>query len=150
MKVRFAVGFDEAQLRSIRASIGRGGKATRKECQVFIDRAVRLALDKAPEAKPVRVKRAKPEPEVTREESTTEEHDRLRATRERIAKHYGTRERSWRMPRNCPSCGSVMEKQDGSIAEDVVTGYGKRERRIRPAVYWACTGCEHCEEVSRG
>lgn len=51
MKVNNAFMFDETQLRTVRAAIGRGGKATRKECRVFIDRAIRSALDAAPEPK---------------------------------------------------------------------------------------------------
>lgn len=51
MKVKFLFSFDEPQLRQIRAAIGRGGVATRKECVVFIDRAVRAAIDAAPTPK---------------------------------------------------------------------------------------------------
>lgn len=50
--------------------------------------------------------------------------------------------------RACPSCGGVMEKQTGTIEEPVMkTGSTDRiARRARPATYWACTACEHCEE----
>ena len=44
MKVRAAFMLTEIELRTIRAAHGRGGKATRKECVTFIDRAVRDAL----------------------------------------------------------------------------------------------------------
>jgi len=54
MKVRTVFTFEELQLRTIRAALGRGGKATRKECVTFIDRAVRAALDKAPNPKPAK------------------------------------------------------------------------------------------------
>lgn len=56
MKVRTGFTFDDEQLRSVRAAIGRGGKATRKECLTFIDRAVRTALDAAPTPRRARVK----------------------------------------------------------------------------------------------
>lgn len=90
MKVRFAFNFGETELRSIRASIGRGGKATRKECYIFVDRAIRTALDKAPEAKAprARVKREAPTPDGRTSESEAQEHDRLRAQRDRIARMY--------------------------------------------------------------
>ena len=54
MKVKTGFMFEEADLRRIRASVGRGGIATRSECRIFIDRAVREALKDAPEPKPAR------------------------------------------------------------------------------------------------
>lgn len=89
MKVRFAFNFNETELRSIRASIGRSGVATRKECHIFVDRALRTALDKAPQPKASRVTREKPMPDTRTVESDGEEHDRLRAQRDRIARSYG-------------------------------------------------------------
>jgi hypothetical protein len=51
----------------------------------------------------------------------------------------------------CPACGSAMQKvTDGAIGEWVLTPYGKKEWHVRPGVYHACSGCEHCEEVTRG
>lgn len=55
MKVRAAFTFTPDQLGRIRAAHGRGGKATRKECVTFIDRAVHAALSAAPEPKRRRV-----------------------------------------------------------------------------------------------
>lgn len=53
--------------------------------------------------------------------------------------------------KRCPSCGGVMTKEpDGVIEEPVMTGHGKIERRARPAAFFACGACEHCEEVTRG
>jgi hypothetical protein len=57
--VRFELS--EAQLRTIRASYGRGGVATRKESSLFINRAVTGALDTAPAPKPKRGVRVTPE-----------------------------------------------------------------------------------------
>lgn len=54
MKVRTAFTLSDDDLRSIRAAHGRGGKATRKECLTFIDRAVRDAIQAAPTPKPAR------------------------------------------------------------------------------------------------
>ena len=51
MKVRTAFTFTETELRTLRAALGRGGVATRKECLTFIDRAVRTAIDAAPTPK---------------------------------------------------------------------------------------------------
>ena len=50
----------------------------------------------------------------------------------------------------CPACGGSMAKHEGLIAEEVMrTGTGETSRAVRPAVYWACSDCEHCEEVGR-
>ena len=46
----------------------------------------------------------------------------------------------------CPLCGGSLEKHTGVIDEPVITGYGKLERRARPATFLACSSCEHCEE----
>lgn len=87
MKVKTAFQFDEQQLRTIRASIGRGGKATRAESRIFIDRAVRKALDDAPEPKRVsRVKREAPKPDPRASESEDQELARHRQQRDRIAR----------------------------------------------------------------
>lgn len=52
----------------------------------------------------------------------------------------------------CPLCGSPMEKvEDGVVSEPVLrTGSEGLVRVARPAVWFGCTGCEHCEEVGRG
>lgn len=65
MQIRTKFTLDETDLRTIRASIGRGGKASRKECVVFIDRAVRTAIEKAPAPK---AKRARPDAETLRQQ----------------------------------------------------------------------------------
>jgi hypothetical protein len=62
MRVRVVFEFNETQLRTIRASYKRGGKATRKESSIFINRAVTTALDAAPEPAPARRKVVKPPP----------------------------------------------------------------------------------------
>lgn len=92
MKVRYAVNFEEHDLRTIRAAIGRGGKATRKECAIFIDRAVRDAVKRAPEPKPARAKTPKTEKPMTRQltdETPEQERARLSAERDRIARQFG-------------------------------------------------------------
>lgn len=88
MKVRVAFSFDEVQLRTIRASIQRGGKATRKECVTFIDRAVRDALDKAPEPKRKPVKREKGDPSARPVVKVEDEQAATIAQRDRIAAIY--------------------------------------------------------------
>jgi hypothetical protein len=50
---------------------------------------------------------------------------------------------------DCPMCKTAMTKHVGVINEPVLTGWGRLVRRSRPAVFWACSTCEHCEEVSR-
>jgi hypothetical protein len=86
--VRFSFGEDA--LRTVRAAIGRGGKATRKECQVFIDRAVRKALEHAPEPKRQQPKRAKgPNPTLRAAVPVEREQDAAQAERDRIARIYG-------------------------------------------------------------
>lgn len=64
MKVRTAFTFEDRTLRTIRAALGRGGVATRKDCVTFIERAVAQALAGAPTPKPARTKR--PTPVVTK------------------------------------------------------------------------------------
>jgi ssDNA-binding Zn-finger/Zn-ribbon topoisomerase 1 len=52
--------------------------------------------------------------------------------------------------RVCPLCGGELVKHPGAINEQVFIGrLGRVERRTRPAVFWACSTCEHCEEVGR-
>jgi len=89
MKVIYKRGFDDLALRTVRAALGRGGRATRKECVLFIDRAIGTALAKAPEPRPARVKR----PKVADRLATTpvDTPDGARAAKERISKLYGRR-----------------------------------------------------------
>lgn len=51
----------------------------------------------------------------------------------------------------CPECGGVMEfEPNGVIDEPCFTRFMQIIRKARPASYWTCTACEHCEEVRRG
>jgi hypothetical protein len=51
------------------------------------------------------------------------------------------------MTKPCPSCGGIMEKHTGTIDEPIIkTGTGGVARKARPATFYACTRCEHCEE----
>lgn len=52
--------------------------------------------------------------------------------------------------RACPDCAGPMEKVAGVINEPVFTREGRIGRSSRPAVFFACTRCEHCEEVPGG
>ncbi len=55
----------------------------------------------------------------------------------------------------CPSCGAGMElvkaSEGGHIEEPYFPTHPLRDqplpRRSRPATFWACSGCEHHEEV---
>lgn len=57
--------------------------------------------------------------------------------------------------KNCPTCGAAMElvkaSEGGMIEEAYLPTHPLRgaelPRRRRPATFWACSGCEHCEEV---
>lgn len=88
MKVRAAFTFDDLALRTVRAAHGRGGKATRKECIVFIDRAVSEALKRAPDPKPARVKRPRASKPAGFTPPGSETSEEARAARERIRKLY--------------------------------------------------------------
>lgn len=85
MKVVFKRTFDDLALRTIRAAIGRGGRASRKECLTFIDRAISDALRAAPDPKPKRTPRPKGETFVVKPVETPEE---VKAARDRIRKIY--------------------------------------------------------------
>ncbi len=76
MRVNAAFDFPEPQLRSIRAALGRGGVATRKDCRVFILRAVEAALKAAPTPKAAR-RKALPEsePHTVGTDAPTPEND---------------------------------------------------------------------------
>jgi heterodisulfide reductase subunit C len=58
------------------------------------------------------------------------------------------------MIKDCPSCGASMELvkacDGGMIDEPYFPRYPLRDqplpRRSRPATFWACSACEHCEE----
>jgi hypothetical protein len=90
MKVNTSFAFSEEQLRTIRAALGRGGAATRKECRYFVERAVEFALKAAPEPKPKR----RPVPKViVKVPVTLTEEQEIKAWREKretIKKMYKT------------------------------------------------------------
>lgn len=89
MKVRSGFTFDETDRRLIRATFGRGGMATRKEAVQFIDRAIRKALENAPEPKPKRVKREKKDPSARPVVAPEQEQAATIQQRDRIAAAYG-------------------------------------------------------------
>jgi hypothetical protein len=62
MKANFSFDFTELDRRTVRASVGRAGQATRKELRIFVERAIRTALHAAPEPKPKRQKKVAPPP----------------------------------------------------------------------------------------
>lgn len=101
MKINLSITLDEAQLRSVRAAQGRGGKATRSDVRVFANRAIRAALDAAPAAKPKRVRVAKVAPAPLEWNAickncgeTRERHGRLFLTCSKPGKAIGGRGRS--------------------------------------------------------
>lgn len=53
----------------------------------------------------------------------------------------------------CPDCGGAVEyvnaTRDGGAIEETVIGrdFGLH-RRVRPASFYACTGCEWCSELA--
>ena len=90
MKVRTAFEFDDVTLRTVRAAHGRGGKATRKECVTFIDRAVRAALRAAPDPKPARRRTEPPVAPMAVEPAPPEDDAAVaRRNRERIERKFG-------------------------------------------------------------
>lgn len=88
MKVVSRFSLDETALRTIRAAHGRGGVASRRECVTFIDRAVREALDKAPEPRPARKRVVKPAPVPPVVLTDEQERERAIANREKIRKLF--------------------------------------------------------------
>ncbi len=48
MKVNTGFTFTDDDRRALRALIGRGGRATRVECRIFMDRVIREAIEAAP------------------------------------------------------------------------------------------------------
>jgi hypothetical protein len=92
LKVVTAFNFLDEDLRTVRAAHGRKGKATRKECRMFVERAVRLALQAAPEPAPARKKAAAPRETFAATACTCTETvlcPACKAARERIAKTFG-------------------------------------------------------------
>lgn len=89
MVIRWMVNLSEDELRTIRAAVGRGGKATRNECRIFIDRAVRKALHDAPEPKPKRMKHEKKDPSARTVVAPENEQAATIQQRDRIAAAYG-------------------------------------------------------------
>ena len=57
----------------------------------------------------------------------------------------------------CPNrCGGRLERVEGEIGEHFPKALGKYLLRdetvivVRPATFWACSQCEHCEEILKG
>jgi ssDNA-binding Zn-finger/Zn-ribbon topoisomerase 1 len=53
------------------------------------------------------------------------------------------------MTRPCPACGGALAKYHGAISDPImntIRGNHAILRRTRPATFWACGACEHCEE----
>ena len=51
----------------------------------------------------------------------------------------------------CPRCGGVVERvavEDGGCIEETVWTKGGLRRKVRPATFNACTGCEWCSEFN--
>lgn len=52
----------------------------------------------------------------------------------------------------CPQCGADVERvraeDGGCIEEPVIDRHMQLRRKVRPASYWACTGCEWCSETA--
>lgn len=51
---------------------------------------------------------------------------------------------------NCPDCKTPMTKEHGVVSEErsAYTIRGRQTPMVaRPATFWACWSCEHCEEV---
>ena len=88
MKVNIGLVLNDDQLRTIRAALGRGGVATRKECRYFVERAIEAAFKKAPEPKPKR--RPVPKKVVVVPPVVTEDEEIIegRKIREKIRKMY--------------------------------------------------------------
>jgi hypothetical protein len=52
----------------------------------------------------------------------------------------------------CPECGDPMTKEHGAIGEPVMNALRTDRtirRVVRPAIFWSCFTCGHCEEVGR-
>jgi len=53
------------------------------------------------------------------------------------------------MTKPCPLCGATMTKECGTVDEPTIrTGTGAIVRVARPATFYACPACEHCEEYA--
>lgn len=47
----------------------------------------------------------------------------------------------------CPDCGGRLLRCEGAVSEPVVHSHRPDVfYRVRPAVFLACSACEHCEE----
>jgi hypothetical protein len=56
MKINHSLDLTDTDRARVRAAIGRGGLATRKEIRIFVDRAIRAAIASTPDPKPRRQK----------------------------------------------------------------------------------------------
>lgn len=54
MRINLPLELTDTERRTVRAALGRGGVATRKEIRVFAEHAIRSAISAAPAPKPVR------------------------------------------------------------------------------------------------
>jgi len=69
-----------------------------------------------------------------------------------VGTHFAGKE----IAKACPDCGGWMElvkaEEGGRIEEPYFPKYPIRgaelPRSSRPASFWACSSCEHCEEVA--
>ena len=92
MRANVAVELSETDRRRIRAALGRGGMATRREFRIFADRAIRDAIAATPEPRPTRRAKA-PAPATP---IALESDDARCSTCERPKVEHG------RMGRTCP------------------------------------------------
>jgi hypothetical protein len=54
--------------------------------------------------------------------------------------------------KRCPLCRAEMTKESGTVSEPTLHAHRRTvqvKRVARPAVFYACPRCEHCEEVGR-
>jgi len=105
MRVNVTIVMDEEQLRRVRATVGRGGRATRDEVRIWLQRVMQVALTHAPEPKRRRVKAAAPPPAVvdTTRAPALPEVESAPVTDETRCRHCARRyENHGRMSQTCP------------------------------------------------
>jgi hypothetical protein len=105
MRINVTIVLDEEQLRRVRATTGRGGRATREECRVWLQRVMQVALVHAPEPKRRRVKVAPAVPAVvdSAREPALPEVEQAPVTDETRCRHCKRRrENHGRMSQTCP------------------------------------------------
>jgi hypothetical protein len=107
MRVNVTIVLDDEQLRRVRATTGRGGRATRAECRVWLQRVMQVALAHAPEPKRRRVKvaaaPAAPKVVDSAREPALPEVEQAPVTDETRCQHCKRRrENHGRMSQTCP------------------------------------------------